>query len=270
MSVLFPRLGAHLLATHLSEIINAPLEKVLHLFPEPRLEIGETYGETGGTRIRRSELTDLQRELRAIARQHGFPQPIKGGKVQQFDRRAAIHLFEKMRITAHEASQPSIWQYLCCMVVPEIVRWRFPGTSDAGTAVERFLGGRRNALGRLWWRAFVLKDDHASPDQRHLLMTSLGEDELVQLMERPAVFGDRRLVRASVAAFLAEAAVSKASRQTLMRELQKRLLRRMPVIFFGALDDDRLSAAMRVLASETSEGIAAHSAAQKPTEGARV
>jgi hypothetical protein len=87
-------------------------------------------------------------------------------------------------------------------------------------------------------------------------MKALGEDELVQLMERPAVFGDRRLVRAAATAFLEEAARNRQPRQTLMREIQKRLIRRMPLTFFGALTDAQLKAAMNAIAQDASACIA--------------
>ena len=260
MSTLFPRLGADLMHSHIAELANPSPESIAESLTEPRLGVGETYAELGGTRIRLGELATLQRELRTIARQHGFPQQPKTDKAQQFDQRTAVHLFEKMRISAHEAAQPSVWQYLCCMVVPDIVRWRFPGEGDKGTSIDRFIGGRRNTLGRLWWRAYVLRDDSSPPEDRHNLMRAMGEDELVQLMERPAVFGDRRLVRASATAFLAEAARTKVPRQMLMREIQKRLVRRMPLTFFGAMDDAQLKTALDDIACETVASMATQSA----------
>ncbi len=255
MSMLFPRLDAHLMQSHIGDLAGASPESIADSLTEPRQGVGETYAELGGTRIRLGELATLQRELRTIAKQHGFPQQPKTDKAQQFDQRTAVHLFEKMRITAHEAAQPSVWQYLCCMVVPDIVRWRFPGEEGKGTSIDRFIGGRRNVLGRLWWRAYVLRDDGAPPDERHNLMRALGEDELVQLMERPAVFGDRRLVKASAKAFLEEAARTKLPRQKLNREIQKRLYRRMPLVFFGALNDAQLVATLSSIASQTSDSI---------------
>jgi hypothetical protein len=256
VSTLFPRLDAHLAEKQITGLAKASPESIANTLTEPRLEVGETYAELGGTRIRLGELAVLQRELRAIARQYGFPHQPNTQKAQQFDQRTAGYLVEKMRITAHEAAQPSVWQYLCCMAVPDIVRWRFPGEEGRGTSVERFLGGRRNTLGRLWWRAYVLRDDDKPAGERYNLMKALGEDELVQLMERPAVFGDRRLVRAAATAFLAEASRTRQPRQTLMREIQKRLIRRMPLTFFGALTDAQLKAAMNAIAQDASACIA--------------
>lgn len=253
--MLFPRLDAHLMQGYISDLLEGTPESMAESLTEPRLGVGETYAELGGTRIRQGELATLQRELRNIAKQLGFPLLLKTEKAQQFDQLTAIHLFEKMRITAHEAAKPSVWQYLCAMAVPDIVRWRFPGEGGKATSIDRFLGGRRNTLGRLWWRAYVLRDESSPPDTRHSIMLTLGEDELVQLMERPALFGDRRLVRASAKAFLEEAARTKLPRQKLNREIQKHLFRRMPLVFFGALNDAQLEVALKTIARQASASI---------------
>jgi hypothetical protein len=75
-------------------------------------------------------------------------------------------------------------------------------------------------------------------------------------MERPAVFGDRRLVKAVANAFLLESKRSRSTRQKLMREIQKRLVRRMPLVFFGAMNDEMLANEMKQLAKLTSESLA--------------
>jgi hypothetical protein len=145
-----------------------------------------------------------------------------------------------MGISPHEGAQPGVWQYLTTAVVPDVVRWRFPPiSSEQATTESRFLAGRRNLLGRLWWRAFLLKDSApeagADPYRRLRL---LGEDELVQLMERASMFGDRRLLRITADSFLKFAAGNKGvARQTLMREAQKRILRIQALVFLQGLED---------------------------------
>ena len=41
-----------------------------------------------------------------------------------------------------------------------------------------------------------------------------------------------------------------------MREIQKRLVRRMPLVFFGAMNDEMLANEMQQLAKLTSESLA--------------
>ena len=256
INTLYPRLSSHDALAYIEKIKTISPESLAIDTPVPRQGVGETYAEIGGTRIRSSDLESLQSNLRNIANQFGFPKSLSLDARHQFDQAIGIHLFENMRISAHEASQPAVWQYLCAMVLPDLVRWRFPRNEIDGSSSERFIGGRRNAFGRLWWRAYVLKTDSSVGNDPYELMKSLGEDESVQLMERPAVFGDRRLVKAVANAFLLESKRSNSTRQKLMREIQKRLVRRMPLVFFGAMNDEMLANEMQQLAKLTSESLA--------------
>jgi hypothetical protein len=255
MPLLFPRLDAHHASAQLQTLVLADPQRLRGEINEPLAQVGETYGATGGTRIRHQELVNLQCEIRTVAQQHGFPSQPTRVKAAQWDQRTAVILYERMGVTPHEASQPGMWQYICCCAVPDVVRWRFPGNDDKGTNADRFMGGRRNALGRLWWRAFVLKDPHVPGEECHNLLRSLGEDELVQLMERPAVFGNRRLVQAAAKAFLAEAEKGGVSRQTLMREMQRRLIRKLPLFFLAGVDDQTLMLAMQDIATASKNAI---------------
>jgi hypothetical protein len=80
----------------------------------------------------------------------------------------------------------------------------------------------RNTFGRLWWRAYVLRDE-ADADPWHLLRR-LPEDALVQIMERPALSGCPRVARAVARCYPGDAGQS-VSRELVMRELTKRVLR---------------------------------------------
>lgn len=240
MSLLYPRLSISRATELANEYRTESIEKLLEAVPEPAMNIGETYGETGGARVRFEDLVRVQREIRAIAEQHGFPAFMNREKAQQFDGRCGAIICERMLLTPHEASQSSVWQYVCCGLVPELVRWRFQGDVSDGTSLNRFMGGRRNTFGRLWWRAFILADDSCPREERYRLLQMLGEDELVQLMERPTLYGDSRLTRSIVKAFLKVASDKKLNRQTLMREVTKLTMRHMPLRSFAALEDFRL------------------------------
>jgi hypothetical protein len=74
-------------------------------------------------------------------------------------------------------------------------------------------------------------------------------------MERPAVFGNRRLVQAAAKAFLAEAEKGGVSRQTLMREMQRRLIRKLPLFFLAGVDDQTLMLAMQDIATASKNAI---------------
>ena len=92
----------------------------------------------------------------------------------------------------------------------------------------------RNTFRRLWWRAEVLGPE--------IDLTRLGEDELVNIMERPTIAADRRLARAIAAEFLArvDGGVVR-ERMHLMRDAMKRLLRLTPMVAFSALDSTEVA-----------------------------
>jgi hypothetical protein len=102
---------------------------------------------------------------------------------------------------------------------------------------------------RMWWRAEVLGSD--------VDLTRLGEDELVNIMERPTLFSDRRLARHI--ALSSSDASSKAlsmNRMKLMREATKRLLRLTPFVAFPSLDDEGLRAVVSDAFDAGAAGIA--------------
>lgn len=258
MSVLYPRLTAGSFLSRLAEVSSAEVSALARAVAAPLEGIGETFGMVGGRRIQRNELVELQRQLRGLAKDHGYPG--KGGRrdaSNEFDRAAAMLLHESMRINAHEASQHGVWQYLCTSVVPDVVRWRFPGQQEDVTNEERFRGGRRNCLGRLWWRAYVMKDPQQRGEAAYMRLSQLGEDEFVQLMERPSLFGDRRLLRMTVDKLVEFTAADKSIRSGLLRDLQVRMLRKQALIFLPGLDDHQVAALIHQTIGESAKRIAA-------------
>lgn len=197
------------------------------------------YSPIGGTRARNSDLTDLQAALRACARDNGYPAaPTEGARVT-FDAGAARLLTVLMDISANEAADPRLWAFLACIVMPDLVRWRFPG-GPSGTSSERFIGearGLRNTFGRLWWRSHLLRVADGGRDPLGLL----GEDELVQITERPSVAGSPRLASQLADTFLeATDRYPTVSRSVLMRDAMKRIRRLDSFVDFDALEDEVL------------------------------
>jgi hypothetical protein len=211
-------------------------------------------------RVSEAVLRTLREDIESIGRSVGWPRGIATTEsFRKFDRSLARHLHEQLGISAHEASKQGIWQFLCCVVFPDIVSWRFPLGSE--TAAEaRFFGGNRNALGRLWWRAEVLRDDQAA-DPYHLL-DSLMEDELVQIMERPSIARCRPVARALAkgVASVYEARDRRSEllgRMDLMREAAKRILRTGAVIAFDVLKEDQAAALVKIELARACEALLA-------------
>jgi hypothetical protein len=191
----------------------------------PDITRAVTYTPVGGNRITDDALSSLREEIHSLAREYGMPNTLRNPS--EFEGRAAGLLRGRLAITPNEASHEEVWSYLTCCWLLDIAVWRFGAQADR----RRFIGNiNRNTFRRLWWRAEVLGPD--------IDLTQLGEDELVNIMERPTIAADLRLARAVAREFLSRVDRGAAdSRMQLMREAMKRLLRLTPLISFSALDD---------------------------------
>lgn len=141
-----------------------------------------------GEAIKDEALHDLREGLLEAIRPLGFPEVRDQRAKREFDVIVADELFRRLPMAPRTAADPDVWNYLCCALLPDVARWRFPDTTDS----RRFLGGPRNTLQRLWLRAAVL----SGADEDHTrLLKILPEDALVQIFERPAVWADWDIAR---------------------------------------------------------------------------
>jgi hypothetical protein len=207
----------------------------------PDLSPVVTYSPVGGARIEHEELQTLREAIVALAREHGMPTPAE--RVADFEGRGARLLHRLLPMTPHEASHEEVWSYITCCWLFDVAVWRFGASADEA----RFIGNlNRNTFRRMWWRAEVLGPD--------IDLTRLGEDELVNIMERPTIASDLRLARTLAAEFLDRVDRGSApERMKLMREATKRLLRLTPFVAFAVLDD----AEIRLLVSDTFDAASA-------------
>jgi len=243
MRLLYPqidRIEARLLMRRYLENTDRPFE------PDIRTE-KLVYSPLGGTRVQGEGIAALRQSCIAAAMRAGWPNDSSLDARRRLDRILAQHLHEALHITAHEASLPGIWQFLCCAVLPDVVMWRFPPRSESASD-SRFLGGVKNALQRLWWRAEILRD--ATQEDPYALLGELMEDEFVQLMERPAIARHRPMARALVRTFAANVGGGGGDaireRMELMRDAAKRILRMGAVLAFDVMDEDKAAAIARI------------------------
>jgi len=234
----------------------APLELQLLSDTEDPYAI---FGATGGTRVSRDELEELRRGLTQIAEDQGFPDSVGQEKLNLFDSRSAEFLYETADISAAEAARPEVWSFVGCVLVPHLVRWRFPGTA-AGTSSDRYASSRgyiRNAFGRLWWRARLLKDAGAE-DSFHLI-GELGEDELFQITERPSIRGYPPLAVAIGNVLIQAHAASGRSvaRSELVREIVKWLVRYRSIVLFESMTEGDLKYTVNTAAQLALTGMTA-------------
>ena len=202
---------------------------------------------TGGHPVPAEKLREVQSTIRAIARQAGYPNVISG-YTQSFDRPCGTALYRIMEIVPADAAEEGVWSFLSVVVVPEIGPWRFPNRPD-----ERLLGRPRNVLRRLWWRGWALGPDlDFAPEG----CQPLGEDEFVQIMERPTLGGNRRSAGAlQQALWRAELAGLNAPRSEMMRELARRLRATRSHILLDAVDEDELSELLDKLIAQAEEAL---------------
>ena len=110
----------------------------------------------------------------------------------EFDAALGRSLHTTLDIVAADAAHEGTWSFLTLVVFPDVAAARFPSFH-----VDRLIGTPRNALRRTWQRHETLGDLAAHENR------SLGEDELVGLLERTARARSRPLARALAARVLA-------------------------------------------------------------------
>lgn len=230
--LLFPRLDSTPARLLIAERVGCGLEE-LETLAETSHPLAAP-SPTGGHPAGDVKLQQVQTAIRLAAKQAGYPKALPRGGEQTFDRPCGTALFRTMGIVTADAADPGVWSFLSLVLVPEIGPWRFPGRTE-----ERLLGTPRNVLRRLWWRAWTFGDDlDAAPAG----CQPLGEDEFVQIMERPSLGGNRRTARAlRNAIWRAEASGSTASRSELMRELTRRFRAVRSHIAVDVLSEPQLS-----------------------------
>lgn len=240
--IVLPRIARHSATELLKAHLSSGLFEIASSMPDLSPTI--TYTPVGGQRVETHELEHLRTDILALACEHGMPDRITDPSI--FDGRVARLLRESLPMSANEASHEEVWSYLTCCWLLDVAVWRFGADADK----RRFIGNvNRNTFRRLWWRAEILGPD--------IDLAKLGEDELVNIMERPTIASDRRLARTVALEFLARVHEGAAdSRMQLMREGMKRLLRLTPLMAFQALADHELRAVVEQCFTSAAEGLA--------------
>lgn len=223
MTVVLPRLDRPSAQLLLGRYRHWPLADLTGRMPDSTAPV--TFAAVGGARIDPSTLETLRADILELATAHGMPDQIRD--VPTFEGRGARLIRDALPMTPHEASHEEVWSYLTCCWLLDVAVWRF----GADASDDRFIGHiNRNTFRRMWWREEVLG---AAVD-----LTRLGEDELVNIMERPTLYADARVARAIAHEFLTRVERGDVpDRMRLMREATKRLLRLTPFLAFTALAD---------------------------------
>lgn len=241
MTALLPRLDREQTLQQIDEARTLSIEEIARRMPVR--DVKTTSSALGGLELSAEHLTGLRLKIVELAREHGYP---KAGKaLPEFDALCARVVHERLPIAPHEASEEDAWSNLTCCWLLDVAAWRWGGIGDSD---RRFRGDvNRNTFRRLWWRAEILGVE--------IDLTHLGEDELVNIMERPTIASNRRLARSLAKAFLARVGDGdEGGRMMLMREAAKRLVRLTPLVDFHALNDAELHAMVDGILAAAAEG----------------
>lgn len=174
------------------------------------------FAATGGSPVPPIELEKLRNGLEEIARNNGFGGQ-SSGEHAAFDAKASAWLADLDILNSGEALRDDVWAFIGVALAPDIVHWRF------GNSRQRYLGGIRNTLQRLWLRGKALDRGAEHPD-RWKLLHELSEDALVQITERPSLGADALLARAIGEAWVrASAHYGKGAMEPIMRRAALRI-----------------------------------------------
>lgn len=200
------------------------------------------YAPTG-TVADENHLENIRNGILRIAKEKNFPDKIpEEAERSEFDYQVAEFLYTNLKLHSSEASNIEIWFCMTCLLLPDVVRWRF--FDSDGTSPERYLGSdrgmRRNTFGRLWWRAYLLSNNNGNRN----LLQELNEDELVQITERPSLSNNPKIAGHLGNFYLnfieKEKEMSEYSRREILRDAIKRIRRITSFTSLNLLDETRL------------------------------
>jgi hypothetical protein len=194
---------------------------------DPAIEHPAQLWSPVGGRVKAVEVRALVEELEGVAKSHGYPTPAGNDARVAFDRSAAQVLRKRMDLDSSEAGRRNVWSFSALVLLPHLTRWRFGiGNRERWVATDL----TRHTWARLWWQAVVF-------DGHEVLLESLTESDLNQLLERRRIGGDPRLVCALAEAVLA---VDEVPRRLLIRDASLRLGRWLAFLDLAAVDDQVL------------------------------
>lgn len=247
--LLYPRLQLRAARARLAEVVVAS-EPQLHAIAGVA-HVDVVFPATGGRRTSNAELQSLRDRVLEIARNEGFPQPVRQEAAARFDVKAAIEL-SALPMAPGEAARDDVWAFMSLVLLPDVACWRFSDRNE-----RRLLGGVRNVFQRMWWRAFVLRDPD-SRDEWHLLR--LPEDALVGLMERPGI-SSNPVVAVEIARTIESLAgsVAPGDREDAWRDAYKRVRQRIPIVNLDWLPSGELRSLLQGIAKDTADAFAEES-----------
>lgn len=192
-----------------------------------------SFAPVGGQPVSEASLKDLRGLLDRAAAKEGYPNPPSQAARARFDSSVSKEL-ATLALPVGEAIRPELWAWVATILVPHLSRWRWGG-SDGKVPTERVAGPLfRNAFGRLWHASHLLGRPNGTVE-RWAVLDIMGADQLVALIERPTLSGNRTLALAVGEAWLAMAPARRS--EALFRSAMKRLVVTAGPIVLDALSE---------------------------------
>ncbi|MEP3428355.1 MAG: DUF6339 family protein [Roseibium sp.] len=210
------------------------------------------YAPSGGS-VSPELVTEIKDGLTAIAKLHGYPERASERAKAAFDIEAAKWLATHRQSASPEFLRDDVWAFLSCVILQELVIWRYSARQRA-----RFAGGVRNTFQRLWMRGRTLVQGEAAGAERWKLLEDLSEDAMVQIFERASIASDATLARAIATGWVATSdRIGRARMEDVMRRATKLLRLRNQVMDLTFLGHDELKKEVDCAFSQSSEDLAA-------------
>lgn len=202
------------------------------------------YHPTASRRVTGDALEEL-REV-ALAQVGGLPESSAGRR--EFDLRMGGLLVSLEDLTPAEGGLAETWNHMSLVLLPDLVVWRWPHKDGESLPRDRWMGGHRNALRRVWWQTKLLGEE---------LVHFLSADELVGIVERTSSLGSSPGVARSYARVLQEAVVQGqvpgVLREDIARAYARGARRRGAVLALPALSETKLEGLFRGVLEEVLE-----------------
>lgn len=181
------------------------------------------------------EIEQLQAAARAVVDAAGWPTPVGASDADTVDRELGRLFVERMGVTAVDARDVRLWNFLALVAVPDVALWR-----SRGLALRRDPGVDDHVLARLWWREYVLAEAMRPPPGAD----ALTDAELTTLFRRRDIVANPVVARAVARATIASGPAEGRRVDRLQRALRA-LLHTMPIIDVDSLEPEALDALVR-------------------------
>ncbi|MFB7294925.1 DUF6339 family protein [Streptomyces rubiginosohelvolus] len=204
------------------------------------------YVATGGDRVTAARLRELREGVLVLAARAGFPDTSDRVRNAEFDLSLAALLHAETGMVPAEAAARDVWAFLALVVLPDVAFWRYPHPPK-----DRILGTdlTRHVLGRLWWRAQLVR----SPDapEPYGALKILGEAAFDQIYARRAALGGSPHLVRSILRVWDDLDLQGLNERETLRDFLKRLLRLAPFVLFDAVEEEALDDELRAVAQQS-------------------